>query len=341
MKHMWLFNKIFGFVVAALILSVITTNYVGAQAANANAAQGLQISPALVELNAARGKTYNINLNILNVTTSDLTYNSSVEDFNSADETGSPHFILDSKLPVTASIKSWVSTVPEFMLAGRKSKAITAQVVIPSDAEPGGHYGVLRFSGRAPDIKISGVGLSASAGVLILIRVEGAITEKASLASFYTSPTQKGKQSSFFENSPISFVVRVQNEGNIHVKPVGNIEVRDMFGGLVSNLSVNKDKSNVLPSSIRRFDEAKLDKSWMIGLYTANLTMGYGTTGQALTNTITFWVVPYKIILVVLLVLVTVIFIFKRLIKVYNKRIIEKAKNENKNTTKERNSKKS
>jgi hypothetical protein len=325
---------IFGLIAATSVFGVFLTSPVNAQAANANAAQGIQISPTLVELNAAKGKTYNIALTVTNVTASDLVYTSSLNDFNAADETGSPHIILDSKLPATASIVTWVATVPKFTLTAHKSMVVNAQITIPDNAEPGGHYGVLRFSGAAPEVESTGVGLSASAGVLILIRVDGTITEKANLASFYTSPTQNGKQGSFFENGPIWFVTRIQNEGNIHVKPVGNIEVRDMFGGLVANLPVNKDKSNILPNSIRRFDDAKLDKPWMIGLYTVNLTLGYGTTGQAITNTISFWVIPYKLILAILFVLVTIVFILKQMIRVYNKRITEKIRNEIKNQNK-------
>lgn len=331
MVNMRLSKIILGIVVVIPALVWFINTPVQAQSSTTNAAQGMQISPTVVELNAAKGKTYNIKLTVTNVTSSDLVYTTSIDDFNAAGETGSPHIILDSTLPPAASIKTWVNTDSGFSLTAHKSRVVTAQIIIPNNAEPGGHYGVLRFSGTAPEIKSTGVGLSASAGVLILIRVDGEITEKASLASFYTSTTQKGEQSSFFENNPIWFVTRIKNEGNIHIKPVGNIEVRDMFGGLVSNLPINKDKANILPNSIRRFDNQKLDKSWMLGLYTANLTMGYGTTGQAITNTISFWVIPYKIILAALLILATIIFIFKRLIKVYNRRVIEKAKNENKN----------
>jgi len=317
-----------GLIITTLTLGSLAAVPVGAQDANANSAQGIQISPTLVELNAARGKTYSIKLNVMNVTTSDLLYKASVDDFNSADETGSPHIILDSKLPATASIVTWVSTIPEFTLHSRESITIDAQVMVPADAEPGGHYGVLRFSGTAPEISSTGVGLSASAGTLLLVRVDGAITEKAALEAFYSS--KDGKQSSFFENSPITFVTRVKNDGNIHVKPVGSIELHDMFGNLVNTMPVNEDKSNVLPSSIRRF-ESSYDNAWMVGLYTANLTVGYGTTGQAITNTISFWVIPYKVIIAVLLVLAIIIFLLKRMLTVYNRRVIEKHKNEHKN----------
>jgi hypothetical protein len=146
------------------------------------------------------------------------------------------------------------------------------------------------------------------------------------VASFYTANSDK--QTSFFEKSPISFVTRIKNEGNIHVKPVGSIEIRDTFGNLVKTLPINDDKSNVLPNSIRRFD-SNFDGGWMIGRYTANLTLGYGTTGQAITATTSFWVIPYKLVLIAILVIATFVFVLSKLIKSYNRRIIAKAKNEN------------
>jgi len=313
-------------------LCVVVAPSVGAVSTAANASEGMEISPTLVELNAAPGNTYQIRISLRNITASDLQYGTSVADFNSADETGSPHIISDSTLPATSSIKTWVSTIPNFSLQSRQAKDLTALVTVPVNAEPGGHYGVLRFTGDSPELRNTNVGLTASAGVLILIRVSGAINEKASLAEFYSS--QNDKQSSFFENGPITFVVRVQNAGNIHIKPSGSIELRDMFGGLVSTMPVNEDKSNILPNSIRRF-ETKLNKDWMFGKYTASLALGYGTSGQAITSTVTFWVIPYKIILVAILILITLIYILIRLIKVYNKHIIAKAKNEK--TTKNKN----
>lgn len=322
-KH---FFRIIFSLVAIIAVGSLTTLPAKAESASANAAQGIEISPALVELNAERGKTYTIKLNVTNVTSSDLVYISSIDDFNAKDESGTPQILMDSNLPATASIKSWVSTMSTFSLKAHKSQTVIAEVKIPNDAEPGGHYGVVRFSGHAPEIEDSGVGLSASAGALVLIRVSGAITEQASVASFYTS--RNDEQTSFFEESPIVFVARVTNGGNIHVKPVGSIELRDMFGGLVTTMPINDEKSNVLPDSTRRF-EATFNKDWMIGRYSATLTLGYGTTGQALTATTNFWVIPYKVIIVALLALVTLVFIVTKAIKAYNGHIIAKSKNEN------------
>jgi len=316
------------------VVAVLTSINVHAQSSSANAAQGLQISPTRIEINKAeRGKTYNISVKLVNVTASDLFYKPVVKDFGAANETGSPRLFIDTKMPRTASIKSWLSVIPDFTLKSRESKTINASITVPVDAEPGGHYGALLFSGTAPELNTTGVGLAASNGPLILVSVgsDKDIVEKAELASFYAAGKSDGKASFLFENGPISFITRIKNTGNVHVKPNGAITLRDMFGNTVASISINKDmKDNVLPKSIRRFDQAKYGKSWMFGLYTADLALAYGSQGQAITSTISFWVIPYKIILATLFVLATIFYILSRLIKVYNKRIIEQSKNETK-----------
>jgi hypothetical protein len=332
------FNKVIIINLVAIIFCSLIFSYSASAAPSfANAAQGIEISPALVELNAEKGKTYNINLSVRNVTAADLTYVSSVADFEAGDETGSPKITINSSLPVSASIRSWTSVLSEFSLKSRQSKTIIAQIIVPSNAEPGGHYGVIRFTNRAPGLSDTGVGLAGSAGVLVLIRVSGEITEKASLSEFYSAISNK--QSSFFENSPITFITRIKNDGNTHVKPTGSIQIYDMFGRLIASLPVNEDKSNLLPNSIRRF-ESTYSGDWMIGRYTANLALGYGATGQAITATIQFWVIPYKLITIGIFVAITLIYILVRLIKVYNKYIIAKSKNEktikNKNSSKKK-----
>lgn len=326
----------FGGVLVLLFAIFFIPLTVRAEESTSNAAEGMQISPTRYEFKASRGDTKLLKITVTNVTASDLMYNSSISDFSAKDdETGSPYISTKDTLPDSVSIKNWISIIPNFKLGPHKSIEIEATVNIPENAEPGGHYGVVNFSGTAPELSGSVVGLSASAGVLVLITVDGDIKENANLKEFYSS--HNNKQSWFFENGPITFVTRIKNNGNVHIKPTGNIQIHDIFGRLISTLGVNKPEtqeniSNVLPNSIRRF-ESELNKKWMFGRYTANLALSYGTKGQAMVNTISFWVIPYKLIIVGLLTLITLIYIFSRLIKVYNRRIIERHEKTNKNKT--------
>lgn len=315
-------QSILGALVFALILTPLSSLPVSAQASNANAADGLQISPAIVDVNGEKGGSYTIQLQVTNVTGSDLTFDSAVNDFSAKDESGAPSVNLDDSNPSTASIKQWVSVIKSFTLKARENRKINAIITIPKDAEPGGHYGVIRFSGRTPEVEGSGVGLTASTGALVLVRVAGAVDEKLNLITFETS--QNNKASGLFEYGPIDFVARFKNEGNVHVKPIGQIEIRDMFGNKVDTVAVNPDKGNVLPLSIRKF-QSTLNKDWMFGRYTADISVAYGTTGQAIVQTTSFWVIPYKAMLIGIIILATLIFVFRALIKRYNRYIINRA----------------
>lgn len=310
--------------VMATLIGLFSRNASAETVVSTNAKEGLQISPVIVNLNASKGKGYTVPIKLTNVTTEDHTYYSAVNDFTSKDETGTAKVQFDNLLPDTASIRTWVSAPSKVTVKSGQAVTINAVINVPSNAESGGHYGTLRFSGTAPSQQGNGVAQTASTGMLFLVRVDGLIDEKATVASFTTASTTDDKQSSFFEKSPLKFVTRIKNEGNVHIQPSGQIEVHDMFGGLVSSIKVNDQKANVLPNSIRRFDST-LDNGWMFGHYTANMTLGYGTHGQVVTATTDFWVIPYKIVAVVLLALITLIFILVRVVKVYNKRIITKA----------------
>lgn len=292
-------------------------------AQSTDAANGLQISPALVQLNAEKGKSYTIELKVLNVTGSDLSFKSAVNDFAAKDESGTPSILLDETEPTPTSIQTWVTAIPSFSLKAHEQKTIQAIITIPANAESGGHYGVIRFSGTSPELSGTGVGLSASAGTLFLVRVAGDVTEKLNLATF--EATNNDKPSSLFEYGPITFVTRFQNTGNVHVQPSGTILVQDIFKNKVASLDINSEKGNILPASTRRF-ESTLNQHWLFGRYTATATVGYGTQGQAIVETISFWVIPYKLILIGLLLLATIIYVLRIVIKRYNKYIIAQSR---------------
>ncbi len=285
---------------------------------SASAGHGFQISPVLVELNADPGKQYTISIKLKNVTANTLSTKSQVNDFGAKGENGDPEIFLNEKEKSTYSLKSWVDKIPSYTLKSQESKTIPITINIPSNAEPGGHYGVVRFTGVAPELAgdESEVALSGSIGTLLLVRVSGGVKEGLKLEDFFT--TQNGKKSSFFEKGPISLVERIKNTGNVHIKPTGTVVVKDMFGKTKASLKVNEPPKNILPDSIRRFEQ-ELNKKWLFGRYTVDLNLAYGTTGQT-----TFWVIPWKLIVVALLSIVALFFFLRFVVKKYNAMILRK-----------------
>ncbi len=321
---------VFGFTASLLIIGSTVFNiasWAWAQSTPSSNGQGFQISPVLLELNADPGKSYTINLKLKNTTSGSLLAKAQVNDFGAKNESGDPEiFLQDSPENQTFSMRHWVASIPNNLFKTQESKVIPVTINVPGDAEPGGHYGVVRFSGVPPELENddSAVALSASIGTLVLIRVSGNVKESAQIASFYAS--QNEYQRSFFERGPLTFVERIQNTGNIHVKTKGTVEVKNLFGKTVASLPVNDPPKNVLPKSIRRFEQT-WNKPWLIGRFKAKLQLTYGNSGQNLAREITFWIIPWKLLFAILALVITVILLFGFTLKRYNRYIIRKSRN--------------
>lgn len=298
----------------------------GGTSTGTSSGQGLEISPPVIELAADPGQTVTANIRVRNVTAGELIAKGKADDFGAGnDESGQPKLLLDESGATRYSLKYWVSGVPDLRLAPQELKKATVTITVPKDAEPGGHFGVVRFTAVPPDMEGTGVALSASVGALILLKVSGQVTEKLSLMEFSAikSDLNAYTKKSFFEHGPVEFLVRLKNEGTVHEKAVGVIEVTNIFGRKVGSVAVNPKGGNVLPDSVRRFQQS-LDKKQLFGHYTAKLSMTY-SGDKRLEGKLGFWVIPWKLVLLVLIGLAALFFLLKLGIRKYNEHIIAQA----------------
>lgn len=297
-----------------ILLPLCVPSVVQAQTAG----QGLEISPPLVDLKADPGKTLTERIKIRNVTAETLVVRAQYNDFVASGEEGLPKLLLDNNESNPFSIKDWLSSIANLSLAPKEQKTITLTINVPGDASPGGHYGVIRFTGSPPDTDESAVSLSASIGTLVLVNVSGDIKEEANIVELYAA--QKDKKRSLFEYGPIQIVARVENIGNIHIQPTGVVRVTNMFGREIGSSQLNQNKGNVLPESIRKF-ESTLDKKLLFGRYTIQADLVYGAEGKIITKTRSFWVIPYKLILLALGLIILLYFA----VRGYNRTILKRA----------------
>lgn len=285
--------------------------------------QGLEISPPLLDLKADPGQTIKSEIRVRNVTKDTLVVKAQFEDFVASGEDGQPKILLNPDEKSPYSIKDWLGATETVTLAPEQRETIPITINVPQDASPGGHYGVVRFTGAPPELEGTGVSLSASVGTLILVNVSGDVKESASIEELFVS--KDGKRASLFEYGPLDFTLRIENDGNIHLQPKGTIQVTNMFGKTVYLSQLNQDSRNVLPGSIRKFEQSMGNKL-LFGPYKLKADVVYGSNSQITSDTVTFWVIPYKIILGILLTILIVVFIFRR----YNRFIINRAsKNQN------------
>ncbi|HRF28158.1 MAG TPA: hypothetical protein PL051_00755 [Candidatus Saccharibacteria bacterium] len=298
-------------------------------AAEKGTGQALEIAPPVVNLTADPGQKITTELLVRDVANVNLVVNNQINDFVASGEDGTPKLLLDPKDSESPySLKDWVQPIPQVTLKPKDLVKLPLIINVPANASPGGYYAVVRFTGASPDLKGTGVSLSASLGALVLLRVNGDAKEGVQIASFYAS--QNDKKGSLFESTPIDFVVRTKNTGNVHEQPTGQVSVTDSFGNKVANVNINLQRNNVLPSSTRKFssplDKTVIGNRILFGRYVATVKMTYGSENKTLTEQISFWIIPYKLIALAVLAIAAIVFLIRAWVIRYKKKIISQTR---------------
>jgi hypothetical protein len=259
----------------------------------------ITIVPPTREIALNPGEKTEGTLKVINDSSEPITFNATVRDYVVNDKAGTPDILPPNTLSNKYSAASWVATVPEqFTIQPHEKQELTFYLQIPADAHAGGHYAAVVYEPTdIIGVKGTGTGVQTQIGTLLYINVKGQITEKANVAQF--------KAKGFSEYGPISVTTEIANQGDLHIKPIGKITVKTIFGKVVDTKSL--EEHNIFPDRSLLYQN-KLGKHWMIGPYTATLNAVYGQNSNLpLKTTISFIVFPWKVTAIVILIIAIVI----------------------------------
>lgn len=321
--------------VVALFVAMVTLLVVGQPLAGAAtqtaATNGYRLSPVRTDLSITPGSSEDVTVSLQNVSSAVENLQVVINDFEApTNESGDPALLLNGATAPAHSLKQFVSVpTPTFTLQPNQQQNVKVVIKVPVGTASGGYYGAIRFAPiGAPGSK--NVNLSASIASLVLVTVPGNLNEQLSIAGFgITQGNSTSPSSLFFNNKNLQAQVRFQNGGNVQEQPFGNVVLK-RGSKTLSTVAVNSSSSpgNVLPDSIRRFT-VKINKVGWYGKYKAVGNFGYGSKGQLLTATATFYVVPVLFIIIAVILLLIVLFfvlVLPRLMKRYKRRIIAQAR---------------
>ena len=302
----------------AVLLSVLTMSLMAfavsvpveaATSASLGSGNGLTISPLTTNLVIGAGQSETTQVNVQNVTAAATTVQVDINDFTAgSSENGHPQLLLNAnQYAPTHSLKRYISPIANITLQAGQQKTVNINIAIPKGAAGGGYYAAIRFT----PVTVSGgktVTLTASVASLVLVRVPGNIIDDLQLASVDARQGNGSAQVIFFTNKNLVAAVRFNNVGNVQEQPFGKFVVKN-GNTQIGSYDVNNTTppGNVLPGSIRLFT-VPLSNIGMFGKYTIEGNFGYGTNGQLLSGTTTFYVVPLPAILAVLIVILLIIF---------------------------------
>ena len=274
-------------------------------------AQGLTISPPINDLSLKPGGTDSEIIRVTNPTQNLVEVYPVAMNFNSKGEGGEPNFTAANDENSKFTLAKWISfTQPKLALMPNQVVEFKYDINVPAEAEPGGHYGVVFLSTNPPEKTpgASQVSIASMVGSLLLVKIPGDTQEVGTLNEFSSS--------AFYLKPPVNLTTRISNSGNIHFKPEGTIEIKDWKGGEVNKITFNEERGNVLPDSVRKFENKWLSSDLPfykipVGRFTADLNLKYGANDKTFASTVVFWIIPRYIIItfIALLLLIALVLI--------------------------------
>jgi hypothetical protein len=208
---------------------------------------------------------------------------------------------------------------------------ITATISLPKAASLGYYYAVI-FQPVINNQTKSTYIIKGSNAILLLIDTGSSNEQKQfEIANFSST---KG----LYEYLPVTFNITIQNKGNIYLAPSGEIFISRHSDGTkaIAAIPINSGGGNVLPSSVRIFQGKWADgfpyfspkivngqplvvknvtveqlhwnlsnaNKFRFGKYYALLALTYNNGNHTilLNSTLSFWVIPWKLILLALII---------------------------------------
>lgn len=292
-----------------------------------NATLNLTTSPISIGLDGQPGKTITTELKVKNNGTLPEHLKLVLMKFTSGSQEGDP---APAAREPGDDYFDWVSFSQDTLdIAPNEWQTVTMTIKLPPSAT-GGYYYMVTFT-RTEANGTEGLGGIGAASTLVLVDAHGPGVKRQ------LEPIEFTTDHSLYEFLPTNFTAVLRNQGGVHLAPIGNIFIKQA-GHQVAMLDVNQDHGYILPNSERRFtatwddgmplladktqdgkvvenkhnqpikvlqwDLSKLGKI-RFGRYTAHLVMAYndGKRDIPVEGTVSFWVIPWRLLGGLLLVL--------------------------------------
>lgn len=283
----------------------------------------LTLSPSFLTLITDPGEAVSSEIQVTNNNNFTENLTVTIDKFEATDDGARP---LISEMKPEDIYKNWVKfDHPTFSVGPGQTRSIKFTLTPPKNAGLGYYYAFVIGRTQKQARKDQGASVSGSPAVLTLLDVRSPQEKRAmQIGNFSTDKL-------FYEYLPASFQVKMTNTGNIFLFPGGDIFIDSMFHKNIAVLPVNPGHGNVLPGTDRvftvnwqdgfavrvpkvkdgkiiidsrgkpeyttKYDFSKANE-FRFGKYTAHLVMAYddGQRDVPLEATVTFWIIPWKII---------------------------------------------
>jgi len=206
-------------------------------------------------------------------------------------------------------------TVTNITLSPGERKDLNLHIAILKGEPPNDYYfSVLFISDEAEGgSKNSSAGTQGGIGVNVLLSI-GPKTKTKGFVKEFSVPK-------FVTRGPVEFVVNIENTSSHYVAIEGNVLIMNSFGQKIGNVALlpvnilaNSERfiggdANINPGEPRVY----WDEKFLLGLYTADLTVSLSEEGPIINKSVMFFALPLELILGFAVVIIIIAGIAKRI----------------------------
>ena len=284
------------------------------------------VSPVFFDLSANPSSSVSDKIRIRNNTSSPLPIRIEVKRL-----TGDVNGDLTLKTDNSDNSMSWIKfQALNFVAKPLEWTDVPFTIDIPKEAAYGYYYAITFVNDTNSPLGKTGAAITGAAAVPVLLNVrkEGAKFE----GKFVSLKVDQD----WYEYPPVKILSTFENTGNVHIRPHGNIFIKDSFGRQVAVLDLNSTQGAILPDTRKTFNniwndsfitrepkiengQVALDKNGnpktelkirfdkildlRIGRYTATALAVISTANKDIPfqSEVSFFVMPWKVVIGVIL----------------------------------------
>jgi len=294
-------------------------------------------APTSIYLNLQPGEKYNGVITFWNLSPNETIFSVLVRGFKQVEDfpgTSRVHTLEEEERDPYSASKWFFAEEKEVKLTSNEYYDLEFSITVPKDAASGEYHTLVNLisPGRKNRNDFSSAALTnLGSGPAILINVGNEIKENANVEFFRTDKK-------FYEYPPVQFETMYVNRGNTHITPAGDIVLSNLFGQEIDRISFNSNSQSILRGNSGKYKEIWGNNSLFIfwngkfaaGPIKAKLITTYMSKNPGLSPlsaTTQFWILPWKLLLLIIFAIITIIFLAtrKRNVKII---YIEKPSNE-------------
>ena len=283
-----------------LLMCIALQTFCGTAFVHAQTSPDLHVTPAVIDEKVKPRDILKESIMVKNNSTHVLQLYPSVDDINS--QAGNQGFTrANDETTLANSLANWIELSRGVVQLGPgEERAIPFIIRVNLGAQPNSYHALIKLTEGGTRAEADSKPFLGT--VTVNVEVQADIKELLQLNKFTTD-------SIFFSGDDVLFNYQLQNIGNQNLQPKGQIHIYDRKGTEVAAVEVNHEGKTISPEQA-----SQLASVWSaangFGRYKALLTVDYGS-GQvaSVQDTVFFWVVPWKQMLMVFTVSLTIVVI--------------------------------